>query len=55
MYEAVVQYALCGRAPLLRELGIDPGTLTEPPNIRLLVRSNTQFPEPEFLITPSCQ
>ena len=54
MYEAVVQYALCARAPLLRELGIDPGSLTEPPNIRLVVRSNTQFPEPEFLITPSC-
>jgi hypothetical protein len=55
MYEAVVRYALCGRAPLLRELGIDPASPAEPPNIRLVVRSESQYPEPEFLITPSCQ
>ena len=54
MYEAVVRYALCGHAPLLRELGLDPAGLIEPPNIRLVVRSNSQFPEPEFLIIPSC-
>jgi len=55
MYDAVVGYALCGPAPLLRELGIDPASLVESPNIRLVVRSGSQFADPEFLITPSCQ
>jgi hypothetical protein len=55
MYEAVVRYALCSHAPLLLELGIDPASLAAPPNIRLLVRSESQFSQSEFLIAPSCQ
>ncbi len=35
MWEAVANYALCGDAPLLRELGLDPATLQGPPRIRI--------------------
>jgi hypothetical protein len=55
MYDAVVSYALCGPAPLLREIGIDPADLSEPPVIRLVSRANTRFGNAPFLITRSCQ
>ncbi len=55
MYDSVVRYALCAPAPVLRELGIDPETLAEPPHVRLVVRSGSQFRQPEFLIAPSCR
>ena len=55
MYDAVVRHALCGPAPLLREMGIDPADLSEPPVIRLMPRSDTRFGDAPFLITPSCQ
>ena len=35
VYEAVASYALCGDAPLLRELGIEPDDVEGPPWIRL--------------------
>ena len=35
VYEAVARYALCGEAPLLRELGIDPADLSDSPRVRL--------------------
>ncbi len=35
VYEAVAGYALCGDAPLLRELGIDPDDVEGTPRIRL--------------------
>ena len=54
MFESVVRYALCGQAPLLREIGIDPGQLSSPPRIRLVARSGTAFGDQPFLITPSC-
>ena len=34
-YEAVASYALCGDAPLLRELGVDPDDVEGTPRIRL--------------------
>jgi hypothetical protein len=34
MFEAVTTYALCGEAPLLRELGIDPSEVTGPLRVR---------------------
>jgi len=55
MYDAVVRYALCGPAPLLREMGIDPTDLSEPPVVRLVPRADTRFGDAPFLITPSCQ
>jgi hypothetical protein len=55
MYDAVVRHALCGPAPVLREIGIDPTALAEPPVVRLVPRTNTPFGNAPFLITPSCQ
>ena len=55
MYDAVVRYALCGPAPLLREMGIDPANLSEPAVICLVPRAHTRFGDAPFLITPSCQ
>jgi hypothetical protein len=54
MFESVVRYALCGKAPLLREIGIDLDQLSAPPRIRLVPRSGTAFGDQPFLITPSC-
>jgi hypothetical protein len=55
MYESVVSYALCGRAPLLREIGIDPAGLSKPPQILLVPRPGTPFGPDSFLITPDCR
>ena len=43
LFESVGRYALCGDAPLLRELGLDPLEFAGPPRIRLqpLEGSNT--------------
>jgi hypothetical protein len=54
MYDAVVRYALCGPAPLLQEIGIDPTNLSEPPDIFLVPRADTRFGDAPFLITRSC-
>jgi hypothetical protein len=54
MYVSVVRYALCGEAPLLRELGID-ADLSAPPIVRLVPRPDSRFGEPVFLIVPHCQ
>jgi hypothetical protein len=35
MFEAVARYALCGRAPLLRELGLDPAQVREPVEVHM--------------------
>jgi hypothetical protein len=34
MYHSVSEYALCGQAPLLRELGIDPAEVVGPIRVR---------------------
>jgi hypothetical protein len=34
MFDSVAAYALCGRAPLLRELGLDPHEMAVPPHLR---------------------
>jgi len=54
MFESVVRYALCGQAPLLREIGIDPDQLGGPLRIRLVPRSGTALGDQPFQITPSC-
>jgi hypothetical protein len=54
MFESVVRYALCGKAPLLREIGIDPAHLSAPPRIRLVPRPGTDLSDHPFLIKPSC-
>jgi hypothetical protein len=54
MFESVVGYALCGQAPLLREIGIHPEQLAGSPRVRLVPRAGTAFGEQPYLITPSC-
>ncbi len=34
MYRSVSEYALCGQAPLLRELGVDPAEVAGPVRVR---------------------
>ena len=36
MLEALLRHALCGEAPLLRELGLDTTTFAAPPRLRVL-------------------
>jgi hypothetical protein len=55
MYDSVVRYALCGQAPLLRELGVDPAGISVPAEIRLVPRSGSAFGASFFLIVPACQ
>lgn len=38
MFESVTRYALCEKAPILRELGIDPSTMKGPITVRLKPR-----------------
>jgi hypothetical protein len=38
MFDSVSQFALCGRAPLLRELAIDPQTISRNLHVRLQTR-----------------
>jgi hypothetical protein len=54
MFESVIRYALCGQAPLLQEIGIDPNQFSGLPRIRLVPRFGTGFGDQPFLITPSC-
>jgi hypothetical protein len=35
MFESVTRHALCGEAPLLRELGVDPAEVSGPVRVRL--------------------
>ena len=53
MFDAVARYALCGAAPLLRELAIDPNTVEVRVRIRLEPRPGTDLgPIPKFLEPP---
>ena len=42
MFQSVSHYALCGDAPLLRELGINPADIKEGPRVRLETRSGSE-------------
>lgn len=55
MYDSVVRYALCGQAPLIRELGVDPAAISPPAEVRLVPRSGSGFGASFFLILPACQ
>ncbi|HJL19614.1 MAG TPA: hypothetical protein RMH99_28380 [Sandaracinaceae bacterium LLY-WYZ-13_1] len=47
MVEAVSRYALCGDAPLLRELGVDPARVASPVTLRYEPRAGAA-PPPEI-------
>lgn len=42
MFHSVSRYALCGKAPVLRELGIDPDTLNGPVTVELKPQGTNQ-------------
>ncbi len=53
MFRAVVHYALCGDAPLLRELGIDPATVAGPVRVRYEPRPGSDLGDlPRMLEAP---
>lgn len=54
MFERVAAYALCGDAPLLRELGIDPRSLAAPARIRLLPIAGTDLGDLPQQLEPTC-
>lgn len=54
MFNSVANYALCGNAPLLRELGIDPGGISGRVDIRLEPRTGSKIDGLPLIIEPSC-
>ena len=55
MFEAVSRYALCGDAPLLRELGIPVTEIRGAPRIRIETRPGTQAGDLPLEYEPSCK
>lgn len=54
LFNAIFGYALCGKAPLLRELGIPPGAAGESLRIRLQIRPQAVAPELPLVLRPNC-
>jgi hypothetical protein len=55
MFRSVSRYALCGQAPLLRELGINPEEVRVKPRLRLLTRPGSQTGDLPLLLEPPCE
>ena len=55
MFDAVSRYALCGDAPLLRELGIPVTEIRGAPHIRIETRPGTQAGDLPLEYEPSCR
>jgi len=54
MFESISRYALCGKAPLLRELGIPASEIRGVPRIRIETRPGTQASNLPLEYEPSC-
>ena len=54
MFQAVASYGLCGKAPLLSELGIDPSTVIGVRRIRLEPRAGSQTGELPLVLEVPC-
>jgi len=54
MFESVSRYALCGNAPLLRELGVPVAEIRGTPRIRLETKSGRPAGNLPLELTPSC-
>lgn len=54
MFESVSHYALCGKAPMLQELGIPVPEIRGTPRIRLETKPGTQTGNLPLELTPSC-
>jgi hypothetical protein len=55
MFEAVARYALCGDAPLLRELGIDPALVAGHVRLRLQPRPGADLRGQPLTLEPPCR
>ena len=55
MFEAVSRYALCGDAPLLKELGIPVAEIRGTPRIRIETRPGTQAGDLPMEFEPPCK
>jgi hypothetical protein len=55
MFEAVASYALCGEAPLLRELGVPATEMQSVPRIRLETRPGTPAENLTLEYEPLCK
>jgi len=54
MFDAVARYALCGDAPLLRELGLDPAAVGGRVRVRLEPRPGSDLGELPLTLEPPC-
>jgi hypothetical protein len=54
MFDSVARYALCGEAPILRELGVDPGAVSEHLRVRLDPRPGSELGDLPLTIEPVC-
>ena len=54
MFDSVANYALCGTAPLLRELGIDPAGISGRVHMRLVPRPGSHIDGLPLIIEPAC-
>lgn len=55
MFESVARYALCGKAPMLRELGVDPAQVAGAPRLRLVPRSGSNTGNLPLTFEAPCQ
>lgn len=54
MFEAVARHALCGDAPLLRELGLDPAAINGRVRVRLEPRAGSRLDGLPLVLEPPC-
>lgn len=54
MFNSVASYGLCGDAPLLRELGIDPAGVAGRVRIRLQPRPGSNLEDLPLVLEPPC-
>ena len=55
MFDAVAKYALCGAAPLLRELGINPAEIAGRVSVRLDPLPGTEIGDLPRVLEPPCR
>lgn len=54
LWEDVARYALCGEAPLVRELGADPGDVRGAPWLRYRPRSGSALDPERYVLRAPC-
>ena len=54
LYESVAHYALCGDAPLLRELGVDPADVVGPVRVRYDPRPGSDLGDLPLVLEAPC-